>query len=607
MTDNMSTTSTVPQQGLMDPIDSLLDLSDYDNVQQYNSPTLSPATSKNNFVRATAASTPSSILSATQPMTGPSHQYDQYKQQTGFVPGALANTFAVNQNNAQMGTTFNNYDMSYIPVGSNDEMFDFNTAPHNASVSPSDIGLDFESSSTNGSYYIADGNTPMSVIPGQAPQVMAMPSNLAPNNGQANTVGRLWPGMHQQAAIAKAQAQQRQQQQIIQQQQRQNQVKQQQQQQQQQGQRHKSAQPADPIVEQKITELLNSMRQKSSSPTDANGMPIVNIGRPKKDEDDMDEDERLLASEEGKKLSSKERRQLRNKVSARAFRSRRKEYISQLEAEIATKVSENGDLRTQNRSLIEENKRLSDLTRMLLGSPSFSDFLDRLSSNPSLIPQGQAQQAPQPEPRQERQAPKDSNPYSAQQQIGMAMIPEQHVDLSMLQLDEPTYAFQPQVFAVQSLDIPACIDASMLSGKTSNFVGCSVYDADEEKMDMPVIAHPIVEKRVMETHATVPVDESFENDPAFSLYHDAPTTAAAVVTSATESFKPVELNNVTMPNVDVFGGIDSEKALARYELVDVVDGRAGAVSEEVAIARINLLASNLKGISARLDMLVPEA
>ena len=37
-----------------------------------------------------------------------------------------------------------------------------------------------------------------------------------------------------------------------------------------------------------------------------------------------DEDERLLASEEGKKLSSKERRQLRNKVSARAFRSRRK-------------------------------------------------------------------------------------------------------------------------------------------------------------------------------------------------------------------------------------------------------------------------------------------
>ena len=37
-----------------------------------------------------------------------------------------------------------------------------------------------------------------------------------------------------------------------------------------------------------------------------------------------DEDEKILASEEGKKLNPKERRQLRNKVSARNFRVRRK-------------------------------------------------------------------------------------------------------------------------------------------------------------------------------------------------------------------------------------------------------------------------------------------
>ena len=49
-----------------------------------------------------------------------------------------------------------------------------------------------------------------------------------------------------------------------------------------------------------------------------------NLYEQTKDEKDMDADERLLASEEGKNLSSKERRQLRNKVSARAFRSRRK-------------------------------------------------------------------------------------------------------------------------------------------------------------------------------------------------------------------------------------------------------------------------------------------
>ena len=84
----------------------------------------------------------------------------------------------------------------------------------------------------------------------------------------------------------------------------------------------------DPHVEESISRLLNRMRQSSSasaddedgdSPAGTSHMPRI-----KKDEDDMDDDERLLNSEEGKKLSSKERRQLRNKVSARAFRSRRK-------------------------------------------------------------------------------------------------------------------------------------------------------------------------------------------------------------------------------------------------------------------------------------------
>ena len=42
------------------------------------------------------------------------------------------------------------------------------------------------------------------------------------------------------------------------------------------------------------------------------------------EEDSMNEDERLLASEEGKKLSSKDRRRLRNKISAKAHRSRRR-------------------------------------------------------------------------------------------------------------------------------------------------------------------------------------------------------------------------------------------------------------------------------------------
>ena len=82
---------------------------------------------------------------------------------------------------------------------------------------------------------------------------------------------------------------------------------------------------SDPVVEERISRLLQQIRQNTMGSPDGSPSPLLpQMARSKKEEQDMDEDERLLASEEGKKLSSKERRQLRNKVSARAFRSRRK-------------------------------------------------------------------------------------------------------------------------------------------------------------------------------------------------------------------------------------------------------------------------------------------
>lgn len=143
---------------------------------------------------------------------------------------------------------------------------------------------------------------------------------------------RLYPGMHQEAALAKAQAEAEQ--------------RRLQAQKQPQHPQRAVAQPGlpvrrsdgrashnapDPVVEARISRLLNQMRQSSvtssndedTTHTTTNGSSTQSM-RMRKDEEDMDEDERLLASEEGKKLSSKERRQLRNKVSARAFRSRRK-------------------------------------------------------------------------------------------------------------------------------------------------------------------------------------------------------------------------------------------------------------------------------------------
>ncbi|KAI5925878.1 hypothetical protein F4810DRAFT_656576 [Camillea tinctor] len=573
-----SSQSSTSPAGMADPLD-LLDFTEYDGLG-YQSPSLSPAaTNKPQFARPTTTmSTTPSMMPASQPMSGPSHQYDQYKQQTPFVPGALASTMAVNETNNQIG-----YNLEYVPSDMNsDDMFNFNATPSQNSMD-SDMKVDFES--PEASFYY---NGPSTINPNAIDGRDQMRSPTVPS--QTSSVGRMYPGMHQQAALAKAQAQQRQQQQIIQQQQQRRQSQQGKQQ------RPKAPLPSDPIVEQKITQLLNSMRSKASNAEPMESSPLMQIPRPKKDEDEMDEDERLLASEEGKKLSSKERRQLRNKVSARAFRSRRKEYITQLETEIANKVTENGDLRAQNRALAEENRRLSDLTRMLLSSPSFSNFLDHLSANPAAVPQSQ----PQVEQRQPeaRQMPKDVNPYNAQQQISMVMVPEQSMDFSMLNLNSDAYGYQPQVFAVlETPEIPE-IDTEALAGKSSSFVGL-LPPLEDEKSEVPVLeipVHPSMEKAQAPEMAS---EEPVVERPAANLdgdIFDDDTPAS--------SPKPLELITDDLSTMEIFGGIEPEKALERYELVDASEEEAIA---DAAFRRVERLSSCIEAALARLDLLWGES
>ena len=284
---------------------------------------------------------PSNTFALSQPasqpnFSGPSHQYGKYQQQTGIPVGSLAKTLAVNQPNsfAYGGGFQQNYSLSpsdgyYSGLNTADDVFDFNTiAGHNPSFSnSSDMDIDFDSPISD--LFVPPISTDFvdpNVIGGQEEDVSP---STTPVQSQ---VGRLWPGMHQQqAAMAKAQAQQRQQQAKMTQAtptppiQRQSASR---------ASASSSTRPvSDPIVEERISRLLNQMRQSSvtSSHEDDSSTPTTgsqgHMARQRKDEEDMDEDERLLASEEGKKLSSKERRQLRNKVSARAFRSRRKGEI----------------------------------------------------------------------------------------------------------------------------------------------------------------------------------------------------------------------------------------------------------------------------------------
>lgn len=188
--------------------------------------------------------------------------------------------------------------------------------------------------------------------------------------------------------------------------------------------------------------------------------------------------------------------------------------------------------------------------------------------------------------------PKDVNPYGSQQsqqQIGMAMIPEQNMDFSMLNVDNSAYNFQPQVFVVDTPDVPAPIDASVLSGKTSNFV--ESFDCDEEKVEMPIIERPAERLEVSEPVEAAPLDADFEADPEFALFHSEPA-------ASTEEAK--EIDTDCLSHVDLFGGIESEKALARFELVDATEEEATAA---MAMARVQRISANIDSVVSRLELM----
>jgi hypothetical protein len=255
-----------------------------------------------------------------QQFNGPSHDYGLHRQQVGMPTGSIGNM--------PSQSMFDGYSS-----GIGDTGFDSHMSGWSSGIDiDADMNMDF--------------NNPHSAMPTMffpppsesQPDNFVNPNTLGGQEEPTSNVGRLWPGMHsqqaQQAAMQKA-AQAH----AVQQRQMKLQAQQAQYRQaannshsqgssQSHGHSKRPSHASEPHMEESISRLLSQMRQNSAvsvdnDDEDGQGM-LPHIQRMKKDEEEMDEDERLLASEEGKKLSSKERRQLRNKVSARAFRSRRK-------------------------------------------------------------------------------------------------------------------------------------------------------------------------------------------------------------------------------------------------------------------------------------------
>ncbi|KAJ5167457.1 uncharacterized protein N7482_006238 [Penicillium canariense] len=477
---------------------------------------------------------------------GPSHHYEEHRQQTGLPPGALSMTYnqvpQMNFSNAAQGYPMNG-EVFAGQMKREDAPFDFNTAP---ARNPSE--MDIESDGMNNAPYFFQANTGKN----QFVDPNALGGHEQAQAGPSTQVGRMYPGMHQQqAAMAKAQ-QQKHHDMVRQHQMQQHRVEEL---------PHSAAargpRPPDPVVEERISRLLQQMRANAvaageASPTPSSVLP--HMAKSKKDEADMDEDERLLASEEGKKLSSKERRQLRNKVSARAFRSRRKEYIGQLESEIASRTNEAHELRLQNRALYEENARLNDLARMLLGSPHFANFLndmpDTVSSQmpaPQQPHQQMQHQQAAPQPTMQANIPKEASAPRSQEfqmqqnpQVSMAMVPNQGMDASMMTSNgwnsgiDMNYGNTP-VFAVLEVPQGPELDIAALCGKSSS-------PLSSEKNEAPGLDLPEIPE--LDTPAQKS-DLSFKPDSA-DLFADSPATSDDEL---------------------VFDGIKTEKASLHYELM----------------------------------------
>jgi len=501
----------------------------------------------------------------------PSYEYDRFKQQTGLPSGSIAGLNQSFNGGYSMFSSTGLDEMSLMDAGWNAGLGMGSDQAMNMDLSLSQPAFFYPSNDASQSSDFVD---PSAITQEEPPQV------------------RVWPGMHQQqAALAKAQAQAQQQRQ-----------QQQQQQQQQQNRLHPnrrsgSSLMTDARTEETIARVVNQIRQNSQnasfqSQNDMQSQGLLpHITRMKKDEDDMDEDERLLASEEGKKLSSKERRQLRNKVSARAFRSRRKEYIGQLEGEVAMKTNECNELRNQNRALMEENARSRAFIERLLRHQAFTPFLEDLSREESLDSKPAMSSLSSATAPTVAPARKNVNLYQGHQfegmsqsenpQIGMALIPETPLDLSILNINNSnswsrnsvnSFNFQqPQVFAV--IDLPegptSPIDTEALSGKGfSSFVEEN-SPIEVVKHDFPVLERPLDFEEMFvegEDKEEQQVDD-LDDDPEFDLYRSTPASSVSSPDSAPlDSQEPI------------FGTMNPEKVSAHFELF---------ISDEAEIQRLS--------------------
>ena len=295
------------------------------------------------------------------------------------------------------------------------------------------------------------------------------------------------------------------------------------------------------------------------------------------------------------------------------------EYIGQLEGEIAAKTSEAERLRLRNDQLVTENKRLTDLTRMLLSSQHFSTFLDDLSANRGTIP-GLPHGLPQPEPQSQPQqsapqtsGPKDVNPNGHSQSMhrNLAMIPESPYEYEQRPSNNTWTQnnglnYDQQVYAITSVPDEPVIDSCSLSGKSLIKPLSSYGSTKEDSPELDAVAErksialPDLPKvtvaeseEIGDCAAGLAEDlECYASDPAFALY-----TEGSQVPSFTSTIQ-TEID----PEDRIFGDIALDKALGRVEISLEDDSDAAGEGPSAAVVeRFERLKSRMNAFGARID------
>lgn len=271
-------------------------------------------------------------------------------------------------------------------------------------------------------------------------------------------------------------------------------------------------------------------------------------------------------------------------------------------------------LKMEKDKLLADYENMKSFVEHIISTPNFAGYMQTMQDQVlGLNQQTSPQSATQSRQRQR-----------SQQQFSMPMVPEQTLQFAdvinedaLFPADSPNdmgnmpmlsaqysnessmFGENTQIFAVLDTPQPS-IDIAALSGKTTNFVGQQEeFVSQEDKVELAplekgpatIVQPPTAEKA--ETSSVV--DEDFDNDPAFALYHLTPESPKLA-----DDDKPVELDTDGLSHVDIFGGIELEKVFERYELVDASEEEVGAA---LAMERVRRISTTVEDVMARLELM----